>query len=202
MGDRNGVDAELWDMVDLVCQKFPKAFAHPRLQGRGMAPLSLSIGDDLKAAMPEADPRLIDRFLSFYVTRFWYYRCLTAAAAPRVRLDGSLVGRVTVAEADEAQAHHDRMLKTRKRRPPSETCEGSGKTIYASGGAALAAASRVRRNLGDRQETSVYRCSHCGRFHWGHYLEQQPAGDRLAVVNGAAAMKHSKRHIETLMRGD
>jgi sRNA-binding protein len=202
MGDRSGFDAELSAMVDLVCQKFPKAFVHPRLQGRGMTPLSLSIDEEIKAAMPEADPCLLEKFLSFYFTRFWYYRCLTAAAAPRVRLDGSLDGRVSVAEADDAQAHHDRMLKTRTRRPPSQTCEGTGKTVYASGGAAMAAASRVRRNLGDKQETSVYRCSHCGRFHWGHYLDQQPASERSAAVSGAAAMKHSKRHIETLIHGD
>lgn len=202
MEGRKTVDAALWRTVDEVCRRFPGVFVHPSVQPRqSLPPLGLSISDDLKAAMPEADPALLERFLDFYTTRFWYYRCLTSPAAARIGLDGSPCGRVSVAEADEAQAHYDRMLKARSRKPQSELCEGSGKTIYTSGGAALAAASRVRRTLGDRRETSVYRCSHCGRFHWGHDVAQQPPSGKLSLY-ADQAFKHSKRHIETLIHGD
>lgn len=201
MGKKDGADVELRAMVDLVCNRYPKVFSHPALKGSGMVPLGLDIDRELHAAMPDADPTLIDRFLSFYRNGFWYYRCLTSAGAARVGLDGSPCGRVTVAEADKAQAHHDRLLKAWLRRPPDDTCDRTGKTVYASGAAALAAASRVRRSLGDRQETSVYRCGHCGRFHWGHHLDQQPAAQRTALVAGAA-YKHSKRHLESLIMGD
>lgn len=202
MGNPTDFEIEFRAFVDFVCQRFPKVFVHPYLKGRGMLPLSLSMSDQLKAALPDRDAGLIDRFLHFYVTRFWYYRCLTGAASPRICLDESFDGRVTVAEADDAQKHHDRLLKNRARSWVEKTCSGTGKTIYPSGGAALAAASRVRRSLGDRQETSTYRCSHCGRFHWGHDVEQHRAGERVSAARDMTAMKHSKRHIETLMLGE
>jgi sRNA-binding protein len=158
-------------LAAVIYERFPKAFVHPRLKGKGMSPLKVGIDRDLKAEFPDVPNRVIKSFLSAYTGSEAYRRRGTMIGAARVDLLGNAVSVVNADHARNAQQHLEHLEPRSSSAGGQGHCAVTGKVAYDSvseaAGYGRAAISRLG---GDLSLAKGFRCEHCGQFHWGNKL--------------------------------
>lgn len=156
---------------DLLFDRFPRAFVHPRLKGKGMRPLKVGIDKDIKAALPDVPKRVIKAFLNRYTGSLHYRRCGTMVGTWRVDLEGNAVAVISPDHARNSELHLKRMRAARETQPSTEVCEATGKRLHPSpSDAAAEGRAAIARTGGQPSMAKGYRCEFCGSFHWANRL--------------------------------
>jgi sRNA-binding protein len=156
---------------DLLFERHPKAFIHPRFQGKGMRPLKVGIDKDIKAAYPDITKRVIALFLAHYTSSPFYRRCGTMVGTVRIDLAGDAVSVVNPDQARHSERHLTRIVESQHRAPNTTGCVATGKLSFDSADqAATAGRAAITRTGGDPALAKGFRCKHCGKFHWGNRL--------------------------------
>jgi ProP effector len=83
------------ETLAMLMRRYPKAFP---LRESEIRPLKVGIRDDIIAANGDIDPRAVGMALRFHTSRLVYLFAVTPEA-PRIDLDGVVVGAVTSEEA-------------------------------------------------------------------------------------------------------
>lgn len=158
------------ELGDLLFERHPKTFIHPRLKGKGMRPLKIGIDKDIKAAYPNASKRVISLFLTWYVGSHFYKRCGTMIGTVRVDLAGEGVAVVIPAHARHSERHLARIAECEPETANAK-CPATGKIGFDSAAeAANVGRATISRAGGDLGMANGYRCRDCGKFHWGNLL--------------------------------
>ncbi|NTF17153.1 hypothetical protein G6L37_01745 [Agrobacterium rubi] len=157
---------QIEDFHVLVWSGYPRAFTRPN--GSGHVPLKMGMVDDLRAAFPDIEKRVVEMFLDVYTSNESYQRTCSVPGAARVGLSGDVNGRVTEAQAAAAKRRIAKRPSGPKAPPRGQVCQKTGKIGYTTGGEALESARRARLGENERLEADSYRCPHCEQFHWGH----------------------------------
>lgn len=154
---------------NLLYDRYPKAFVHPRLKGKGMSPLKIGIDKDIKAEFPDVPNRVIRLFLAGYTGSTHYRRRGTMVGTVRVDLAGNAVSVVNADHARNSERHLARI--TSRHKPRSDDCPATGKVCFDSvAEAAEYGRATLSRTGGDPAMAKGFRCEHCGRFHWANRL--------------------------------
>lgn len=90
---------EAGDYIKLLAEQYPKTFFITPQRRR---PLKHGIEDDLVKRGPITNPAIVGDILYFYIGHIGYAHACRQAGTSRVDLDGNLAGKVTLAEANEA----------------------------------------------------------------------------------------------------
>lgn len=158
------------ELGDLLFQRHPKTFIHPRLKGKGMRPLKIGIDKDIKAAYPDVPKRIISLFLNWYVASHHYKRCGTMVGTVRVDLSGDAISVVIPEHARHSERHLAR-IADRDPHAANAKCPATGKIGFESAAeAASVGRETISRSGGDLGTAIGYRCRDCGKFHWGNRL--------------------------------
>jgi sRNA-binding protein len=96
---RDADRAAIQPILVLLAKRWPRCF---KLESRRRKPLAVGIRAEIEQQLPEIDPRLLRRALSFYVASMGYQRASMVAGAVRVALDGNASGMVTAEQANKA----------------------------------------------------------------------------------------------------
>ena len=85
-------------VLALLAERWPSCFT---LNGK-RKPLAIGIRAEIERQLPEIEPRLLQKALSFYVRSMAYQRASMIPGTVRVALDGSASGTVTAEHANKA----------------------------------------------------------------------------------------------------
>lgn len=86
-------------VLALLAERWPRCF---KLDPGNRKPLAVGIRAEIEQQLPEIEPRLLQKALSFYVANMAYQRALMVPGTVRVTLDGSASGTVTAEQATKA----------------------------------------------------------------------------------------------------
>jgi ProP effector len=95
---RDANRAAIQPVLALLAERWPHCF----MLNRRPKPLAVGIRAEIERQLPEIDPRLLQRALSFYVRSMAYQRASMIPGTVRVALDGSASGTVTAEQAKKA----------------------------------------------------------------------------------------------------